>query len=615
MWTKRLLGQGEPGGPRPVSIFKLVISAFTRVIFRLPRIAWGLYKLRMIERERPTWGTLLQNAAKRFPNRPAIKSAEGQLTYGELNARANRMAHWLKSVGVKKGDVVNLMVETRPELLYIYSGVAKIGAISSMVNTRLGGEALRHQIEMHPAAVTIVGAECWAGFTGVNAKTEGTIGWVRDGQNGVSTPPESTRDVLDDLNAMSEQDPGNLDAIEPNDVVAYVFTSGTTGGKPKAARITHRRLASSVYFNGHVVLGMHAHDTLYLPLPFYHTNALALSWPACLARGSAVAIRRRFSASEFLFDVRQYHATTFCYIGELCRYLMRLPERPDDADSPLTQIIGNGLRPDIWKPFKKRFGISNVFEIYGAAESNLYFVNMFNLEDTVGVCITPYALVEADLDEGVPVRDSDGKVRPVAENQPGLLLGKVTSLTPFTGYTDNEETNRKVLKDLFEPGDAWFNTGDLMRRKGFGHLEFVDRLGDTFRWKGENVASADLEEVANRLDEVQLSAAYGVEMPGGEGRIGMIAIVKAEDQPEPLDKLADRFTRQLPNYARPAFLRVVTEVEETDTFKLKKFALKEAGYDPTKTSDPLYVMLPGESCYKALTPELHQRIQSSELRF
>ncbi len=594
----------------------MTLAFMTRVVFRLPRIVWGLYKLRMIDRQRPSWGILLEKAAARYPHRPAIKSHVGQLTYAEFNARANRIAHWLKSLGVKKGDVVNVMMENRAELLTIYSGVAKIGAINAMINTELTGELLRIQTDMHTAAVTIVGDECWQTYTAAQAAAPTlTTAWVGipDDENGLC--PKDAKDLLAELNAQSEQNLTETQTIKPDDVLTYVFTSGTTGGRPKAARVTHRRIVSSAYYNGHIVLGMTSKDTLYLPLPFFHTNALVLSWPACLVQGSAVALRRRFSASDFLFDVRQFNATTFGYISELCRYLMRLPVRADDPDHPLTKVIGNGLRADIWKPFKKRFGVSEVFEIYGGAESNLYFVNLLNLDCTVGLSLTPYALVEADLETGTPLRDEEGKVQKVKGRRPGLLLGKVTPLTPFTGYSDAAETDQRLLRDVFESGDTWVNTGDLMRRQGYGHLEFVDRLGDTFRWKGENVAAAELEQIANQLEEVALSAAYGVELPGGDGRIGMIAVVPADDQASAVDKLADRFIRDLPGHARPAFLRIVNEVEETATFNLKKQALKEEGFDPTKTEDPMYVLLPGESSYQALTPELLQQIQTSEVRF
>ncbi len=601
----------------PINVIRLLGAFFTRVVLRLPRILWGLYMLRGIDRRAPNWGRLVQETAERYPHRPAVKSHEGLLTYAEFNTRANRVAHWLKSKGVKKGDVVNVMIEPRPELLYIYSGVAKVGAINAMINTRLVDEGLRFQLEMHPVAVTLVGAECWPRFVTADAPapTAG-VAWVRESANPNHPCPGGVHDLVEELGDQSEQNLAETQRVEPSDTLAYVFTSGTTGGKPKAARVTHKRVCSSVYFNGHVVLGMTAKDTLYVPLPFFHTNALALSWPACFARGSAIAIRRRFSASEFLDDVRRFNASTFCYVGEVCRYLMRVPGRADDADSPLRTIIGNGLRPDVWRAFKKRYDIDSVFEIYGGAESNLYFVNLLNLDNTVGLSITPYIVVEADIATGLPTRDEQGKVILVKDTKTaGLLLGKVTPLTPFNGYSDAVETEKKLLHDVVEPGDSWFNTGDLVRRQGFGHLEFVDRLGDTFRWKGENVATADLEEIANRLDEVAMSAAYGVEMPGGDGRIGMIAVVPAADQPSPLDKLADNFIRGLPPYARPAFLRIVDQVEETATFKLKKITLKQEGYAPSEAEHPVYVLLPGESTYRELTPELRARIEAHEVRF
>ena len=231
---------------------------------------------------------------------------------------------------------------------------------------------------------------------------------------------------------------------------------------PKAAVIPHGRLVRCKYNNGNIVLDMKPHDTMYVPLPFFHTNALALSWPTVFANGSAVAIRRKFSVSNFWNDVHKYNATAWCYIGELCRYLMNQPPQSGDSNNPLNKIIGNGLRPDIWKDFKKRFGISKVFEIYGAAESNLYFVNMLNLDCTVGTCRLPYAIVRYDVDGDEPIRDEKGFMQKVAVGETGLLLGEISASNPFFGYTSKEATESKILQDVFDKGDAWFNTGDLI---------------------------------------------------------------------------------------------------------------------------------------------------------
>jgi citronellyl-CoA synthetase len=357
-------------------------------------------------------------------------------------------------------------------------------------------------------------------------------------------------------------------------------------------------------------------DTMYIPLPFFHTNALALSWPPVFANGSAVAIRRKFSVSSFWSDVRKYNATSWCYIGELCRYLMNQPPQSNDRDNPLIKIIGNGLRPDIWQGFKNRFGIDKVYEIYGAAESNLYFVNILNLECTVGRCRQPYAIVKYDVDEDAAIRNKKGFMQRIAVSQTGLLLGEISDDNPFVGYTSKEATESKIIHDVFANGDAWFNTGDLMRDIGYGHTQFVDRTGDTFRWKGENVSTTEVEAVANTLPQVSLSTVYGVGMPGGDGRAGMIAIIP-EGSAAVLDfkALADHFQSTLPSYAVPRFVRVKADFDYTPTHKIKKVELKKEGFDPGLVDDALYVLLPGEAEYQPLSGEVYTEILEGKFRF
>jgi len=282
----------------------------------------------------------------------------------------------------------------------------------------------------------------------------------------------------------------------------------------------------------------------------------------------------------------------------------------------LRAIIGNGLRPDIWRDFKKRFGISKVFEIYGAAESNIFFINMLNLDCTVGISPTPHAIVTYDIDEDKPIRDENGFMQRVGVGETGLLLGEITDLSPFAGYTNKEATNAKIVRDVFAKGDAWFNSGDLLRDIGYGHVQFVDRLGDTFRWKGENVSTTEVEKVANTFPAVSMSMVYGVMMPGGDGRAGMAAIL-ADTEADAFDfrALAAHFKRALPSYAVPKFVRFRTQFEYTPTHKIKKVEAKKEGFDPDKVADPLYVLLPDEAEYKPLKRELYDEIMRGKYKF
>ena len=568
--------------------------------------------------KRESWGSMLEETAAKFPANAAIKSEDGNYTWQEFNEWTNRFANYFLSRGLKKGDTAAVFLENRPELLMVYSATGKIGAVNSMINTNLRQESLLHCLTLNRANTFIVGEEVLDAFEEVkgnlNLSEDQKIYFLHD--KGQKKLPEGYIDLKGAVADMLSTNPPTTGDVKPADPLSYVFTSGTTGGMPKAAIVTHGRLVRGAYYNGKVVMNMKPNDTMYVPLPFFHTNALALSWPCIFLNGAALAIRRKFSVSNFWEDVRKYNVTAWCYIGELCRYLMNQTPKPDDRDNPLTKIIGNGLRPDIWKGFKQRFGISKVFEIYGAAESNLYFVNMLNLDCTQGFCNAPYAIVKYDVDEDEPIRGRDGFMQKVEVGETGLLLGEISEENPFIGYTSKEATDSKIIRDVFASGDAWFHTGDLIRDVGFGHIQFVDRTGDTFRWKGENVSTTEVEKVANTFSQVSLSSVYGVVMPGGDGRAGMIAIIpECETEKFDFKGIAGHFQRALPAYAVPKFIRLNAELECTPTHKIKKVDLKNEGFDPAAVADPLYVLLPGESEYTPLTAKMHAEIINGKYRF
>ena len=595
------------------------LTGWLKQSWRLP-VIWRYRKkvLNVGTENRESWGSMLEENARKFPHNPAIKSEEGYLSYRQYNAAVNRCANFFISEGIKKGDVACVLLENRPELLIVYSAMAKIGVISSMINTNLRQESLEHCLSLHPAKIYIIGEEVKEAFEEVKAdlglRSNQWLYFIAD--KGRMAAPDGFIDFHQAAKDSPVSNPPTTGQVKPADTIAYVFTSGTTGGMPKAAVITHERLVRGKYFNGKIVLNMKPQDTMYVPLPFFHTNALALSWPTVFANGAAVAIRRKFSVSNFWSDVRRYNATAWCYIGELCRYLMSQPPAPDDRDNPLTKIIGNGLRADIWRDFKERFGISKVYEIYGAAESNLYFVNLLNLDCTVGRCSLPYAIVKYDVEEDTAIRDKNGFMQRVGLGHTGLLLGEISDANPFAGYTSKEATESKIMRNVFAAGDAWFNTGDLVRSIGYGHIQFVDRTGDTFRWKGENISTTEVEEVANTLPQIFLSTAYGVKMPGGDGRAGMLsAILECELEDFDLKECYEHFQHTLPSYAVPKFLRIQEDFDYTATHKIKKVKLKKEGFDPGQVTDPLYVLLPHESAYRPLTGELYAEILDGKYRF
>jgi citronellyl-CoA synthetase len=354
---------------------------------------------------------------------------------------------------------------------------------------------------------------------------------------------------------------------------------------------------------------------MYVSLPFYHATAMAVCWGSVLAGQGALIMVRKFSASRFWDEVQRHRATAFGYVGELCRYLLDQPARPDDVDNPILVMVGNGLRPSIWQAFKQRFAVERVVELYASSEGNIGFTNLLNLDNTVGFSPHPYAIVRYDQEHEAPLREN-GHLQRVAKGEAGLLLGKITDKSPFHGYTNARDTERCILRDVFEPGDAWFNTGDLMRDMGFRHAQFVDRLGDTFRWKGENVSTTQVEAVLDGVAQVSETVVYGVEVANTNGRAGM-ACIRLDCPPQDFDfqTLLTHLREQLPAYAVPLFLRLSAQMETTGTFKHKKAPLKEQAYDLERCSDPLYAWLPGGDRYVPLTRELQAAITAGGYRY
>ena len=602
--------------PATVSTTEFIIKVF-QIMPRLPSMIFNLVKgLKSIAgNPAKSWGLELERIAALYPDNPAVKSPDGSLTYRQLNERANQYAHYLIAKGVNRGDVVTLCFENRPDLLAAYCGCSKVGAIASLINTNQRGDSLAHSFNLNRGKVVIIGEECCGFFNeardGIDLSRSTAVMVQDTGKEGAS----GLVDITAELERQSRENPSTTKAVTLKETMAYVYTSGTTGGMPKAAVIINKRALSAMFWFGKFVMPVKPTDTIYIPLPFFHTNAITVGWPPALYNGAAVALRRKFSAGKFLDDVRAFGATHFIYVGEVCRYLMATPPRPDDHQTTLKYICGNGLRPDIWMPFKKRFGISKIYEFYGAAEGVGVFTNFLNIDYSVGTSVTPFALVEYDTENDAPARDARGFMKKVGKGEAGLLLMEISEKTPFAGYSDKKKTEEKIFRDVFKKGDMWFNTGDMLKNMGFGHAQFADRLGDTFRWKGENVATQEVEKAIDGYPGVSSSAVYGITLPGSDGKAGMAAIVRQDNEAFRLDGLADYLRNILPKYAVPLFVRFVPDFEWTATHKIKKTNLKNDGYDPARLQQDIYVLLPESGKYEVLSQEIHNNITAGKYRF
>lgn len=560
-------------------------------------------------------GRLLEEQARRYPGRPAVRFGNDEWSYAQLNARANQVAAVLAARGVQSGDVVAVMMETRPELLACIAGTVKLGAVVGVLNYNQRDEVLTHSIGLIQPKVIITSAECVATLS-TSAYMPGRGGDVQhlwmplDGH----ACPDGFTDLAQAMRGMPETDPATTGQVLMGQPCFYIFTSGTTG-MPKASVMTHYRWLMGMNGVGTFSMRLTCEDVMYVALPFYHNNALTVSWGSAMGAGACMALSRKFSASRFWDEARHHRATAFCYIGEVCRYLLNQPASPKDREHRVRVIAGNGLRPDIWMAFKERFGIGRIVEFYGASEANLAFINYFNVDGTAGMCPLPYAIVAFDPETEEATRDAKGRLQRVGAGGIGLLVTQVNRLAPFEGYTDDKATEKKLFRNAFRAGDAWFNTGDLVRDQGWHHIQFVDRLGDTFRWKGENVATTEVEAVINKDPQVEQSVVYGVQVPHADGRAGMAALT-LRVPPAQFDTkvLADTLRRHLPAYALPLFLRVRAEHEVTGTFKNRKVELKAEAFDLDRVDDPLYWYAGTDQGYRPLDAAALAAIRSGAQR-
>jgi fatty-acyl-CoA synthase len=560
---------------------------------------------------------VIAELAEKFGDAPALISDREQFTYRSLIERANRYARWARAQGLGKGDTVCLLMSNRPEYMAVWIGITSVGGVVALINTNLIGPSLAYCIDIVAPKHIVVASEFEVNFaTARPALKTAPKAWSH-GDRGEFERIDLAVDAL----------PGHaLDATERptltiEDRALYIYTSGTTG-MPKAANINHYRvLLASGAFAG--VMDTKPSDRMYNCLPMYHTTGGVVAIGALLLNGGSVVIREKFSAREFWDDVVRYQCTLFQYIGELCRYLANSRPSPNETRHRLRLACGNGLRPDLWAAFKSRFRIPLILEFYGATEGN---VNIFNFEGKEGAVGRvpwfvahrfPIAVVRFDIERQEPVRDANGFCIRCAPNEPGEVIGHIVNDASrpgnrFEGYAASAQNENKILRNVFKAGDAWFRTGDLMRKDENGYFYFVDRIGDTFRWKGENVSTTEVAEAINSFPGIKNANVYGVAVAGREGRAGMAAIVCSGTCDLPA--LHSHLAANLPEYARPVFLRIQGEIDVTGTFKQKKVDLVREGFDPGMIREPIYFNDPQARAFVRLDPFLHRNIEKGEVR-
>ncbi|CAH0404706.1 unnamed protein product [Chilo suppressalis] len=547
-------------------------------------------------------------------------------TFKQVEDFSLRTSAVLRSKGVKKGDVVGVMMGNCPEMPAIWLGITRLGAVAPLINTNQTRNTLLHSINIAKCDVVIYGDEFEAAFQEISEELNPSIKLYKFTHRQLNTSNDAVKVVesSNDFTSMLESTPPakwtKSEGDGFNGKILYIYTSGTTG-LPKAAVISSSRMvfmASGVHYLG----GLNRNDIIYCPMPLYHSAGGCITMGQAMIFGCTVVLKKKFSASAYFKDCAKYNATAAHYIGEMCRYVLATPSSPADTQHKVRVVYGNGMRQTIWPEFVKRFRIKKVAEFYGATEGNANIVNVDNKMGAIGFvsriipAVYPIAILRVDQDTGEPIRNSKGLCQLAKPGEPGVFIGKINpklASRAYLGYVDKEASEKKIVRDVFNYGDSAFISGDILVADELGYLYFRDRTGDTFRWRGENVSTTEVEAAVSRVADQRDAVVYGVEIPNTEGRAGMCGIVDLDDSLD-LDRLAADIAKDLPKYARPIFIRKMESVDMTGTFKMRKVDLQKEGYDPSVVKDKLYYLDPKLDKYLPLGVEEYNKIMTGQIR-
>ena len=546
------------------------------------------------------------NNVKKRPNDIAFIFEGDEITWKEADEQTNKYAGFLKSQNINKGDCFAILMDNSPDFLMLLLASFRVGSLAALINTTVSGEGLKHVIGISNVKLITAGAshlEKLSSALGDSDLKNIPIFGMEDN--------EKIPDQVEDIKKLSKQF-STFIPYQPimKDVAAYIFTSGTTG-LPKAALVDHAKLVKGSFAGHFLCFNFNKNDRLYMTLPLYHSTGLILGWAASLRSGCPNVIKSKFSASDFWNDVKKYNVNKFIYVGELCRYLMNLPPSEGDKDNPITQISGNGLRPDIWESFQKRFNINKIVEIYGATEAVGMTINSFGRSGMIGRKRSDSTIIHCNKDDGSPILNDEGFCTKVSEGETGLYIQKISSSAKFQGYLDAQASNKKILQNVFKTGDQYFNTGDLITLHDNNWLSFADRVGDTYRWKSENVSTMEVAAILNNASGVMDCNVYGVQVDSAEGKAGMAAMNVSDEFS--FISFIEHVNKNLNTFQKPYFLRLTKEMQTTGTFKHQKEDLKKQGFNPSLIKDKLYFLQ--KDNYVEIDQALYNRIHSGDERF
>ncbi|KAL7640772.1 UNVERIFIED_CONTAM: hypothetical protein RMT77_009047 [Armadillidium vulgare] len=599
---------------------KLIYRTHKRDRIALVRYITLKWKIRQIKSRNVGLPSLFQDVYRKHPDKIAFHFEEDKWTFRDLENYSNKVANYFRSQGVKHGDCVALYMENRLEYIGIWLGLCKLGAVPALMNNNLRLKSLKHCIAIVNSISIITSQEGQVAFEEIKDEVGELKVYVSGSKSTSDLTYPGGIDLDKELKDSSTASPPEINNVKFSDKMVYIYTSGTTG-LPKAAVIKHSRCYLTAIASN-IMIGFKESDILYCPLPLYHMAAGIQASGQALCAGVTVVLRPKFSASNYWKDCIKYKVTAAQYIGEICRYLLNTPPKPEDTQHQVKFMFGNGLRPQIWEQFQERFNVKRICEFYGATEGNANIINIDGKPGAIGFVsvlipsVYPVALIKIDEDTGKPLRDENGLCHLCKPGEPGEFVGRIVRNDPirdFHGYADKQATESKIVRDVWAKGDAAFLSGDILVMDEEGYLYFKDRRGDTFRWKGENVSTTEVEGIISQVVQLTDVVVYGVEVPGAEGRAGMAAIMDPEKKVD-LEKLAAGVQKCLPGYAQPLFIRIVTKLDMTGTYKLKKVNLRNEGFDITRVEDDLYFLNAKKGVYEPLTKDIYSKLNSGEIR-
>ena len=559
---------------------------------------------------------MIEESIDKFPNNIAIEFEDKSYTYLDLDKESNQVANWAIKKGYKTGDVVALLMENKPEFIFIWLGLSKLGITIACLNNNIKSKSLAHCIQTSKSKSLILSSDLIDNYSSAEDLIDNQLSVY------VSGDKVQGFENIDDDNEKNTNRPNSSirKTLTNSESLFYIYTSGTTG-LPKASNFSHQKFAVGSGLQM-FSLNMKSTDKTYLVLPLYHATGGVVGLGSTLFTGGTVVLRKKFSVEKFWEDCAKYNVTVITYIGELFRYLISAPKNEFEKQHNIRGMYGNGLRPDVWKVVQDRFGINNIIEFYGASEGNVSLTNVDSRFGSIGRIkkkkknALPTKIVKFDVVNEKVVRNEDGFCIECEDDEAGEVIGLIPNEDKFSGkfegYTDKEATEKKILKDVFEKGDQWFSSGDLLKRDKDGYYFFVDRIGDTFRWKSENVATSEVSEAISTFAGVKEANVYGVLVPGEDGRAGMASIVPGEEFS--INGLYEHLSQHLPKYSIPVFIRISKEIEVTGTFKYKKTDLVKDGFDPSVVKDQMYYASTSENDYIDLDANVFKKISDHELK-